>query len=78
MDIDLLSPSSFAHGQPHDQFAWLRENAPVHWHPEPGAEGLWVITRHADVRTIGRDPATFSSSPTVLIPTRPSAWAITP
>jgi cytochrome P450 len=68
MDIDLLSPSSFAHGQPHDQFAWLRENAPVYWHPEPGAEGFWVITRHADVRSVGRDPSTFSSTPTVLIP----------
>jgi cytochrome P450 len=67
-DIDLLSPASFAHGQPHDQFAWLREHAPVHWHPEPGADGFWVITRHADVRAIGRDPATFSSAPTVLIP----------
>lgn len=67
-DIDLLSPSSFAHGQPHDQFAWLRENAPVHWHPEPGGDGFWVVTRHADVRSVGRDPATFSSTPSVLIP----------
>lgn len=67
-DIELLSPSSFAHGQPHDQFAWLRENAPVYWHPEPGADGFWAITRHADVRAVGRDPATFSSTPTVLIP----------
>jgi cytochrome P450 len=67
-DIDLLSPASFAHGQPHDQFAWLREHDPVHWHPEPDADGFWVITRHADVRAIGRDPAMFSSAPTVLIP----------
>jgi cytochrome P450 len=67
-DIDLLSPASFAHGQPHDQFAWLREHAPVYWHPEPEADGFWVVTRHADVRAVGRDPATFSSVPTVLIP----------
>ncbi len=67
-DIDLLAPSSFAHGQPHDQFAWLREHSPVHWHPEPGADGFWAVTRYADVRAVGRDPATFSSTPTVLIP----------
>ena len=67
-DIDLLSPSSFAHGQPHDQFAWLREHSPVHWHPEPDGDGFWVVTRHADVRSVGRDPATFSSTPSVLIP----------
>ena len=40
----------------------------MHWHPEPGADGFWVVTRHADVRTVGRDPATFSSTPSVLIP----------
>jgi cytochrome P450 len=67
-DIDLLAPASFAHGQPHDQFAWLREHDPVHWHAEPGADGFWVITRYEDVREIGRDPSLFSSSPTVLIP----------
>ena len=68
IDIDLLSPASFAHGQPHDQFAWLRANDPVHWHPDPGADGFWAVTRYDDVRAVGRDPATFSSSPTVLIP----------
>ena len=65
--IALLSPASFAHGQPHDQFAWLRANDPVHWHPEPGADGFWVITRYGDVKAVGRDPATFSSSPTIMI-----------
>jgi len=67
-DIDLLSPSSFAHGQPHDQFTWLREHDPVHWHPEPGGEGFWAVTRYADVRSVGRDPATFSSVPGIMIP----------
>ena len=68
IDIDLLSPGSFAHGQPHDQFTWLREHAPVHWHPEPGAEGFWAVTRYTDVRAVGRDPATFSSGPSIMIP----------
>ncbi|MGH9098482.1 MAG: cytochrome P450 [Acidimicrobiales bacterium] len=67
IEIDLLSPSSFAHGQPHDQFAWLRANEPVHWHPEPGADGFWAITRLDDVRAVERDPATFSSTPTIMI-----------
>jgi cytochrome P450 len=67
-DIDLLSLASFSHGQPHHQFAWLRANDPVHWHPEPGAEGFWAITRYGDVKAVGRDPATFSSTPTIMIP----------
>ena len=68
IDIDLLSPASFARGQPHEQFAWLREHDPVYWHPEPDGGGFWVVTCYEDVRAVGRDPATYSSSPTVLIP----------
>ena len=57
--IDLIATSSFADGQPHEQFAWLREHDPVHWHAKGN---FWAITRHADVRNIGRDHQTFSNS----------------
>ena len=67
MKIDLLSPDSFANGQPHDQFAWLREHAPVHWHDEPGRTGFWAVTRHADVWAVDRDFQTYSSEPTIMI-----------
>lgn len=65
--IDLLDPKSFAGGQPHDQFRWLRANDPVHWHAEPGGAGFFAVTRYADVRTVGRNPASFSSVPTIMI-----------
>lgn len=66
--IDLLDPVTFANGHPHDVYRWLRHNDPVHFHAEPdGGPGYWAITRHADVRSIGRDPHTFSSSPTIMI-----------
>jgi hypothetical protein len=64
--VDLLSPASFAQGQPHDQFRWLRANDPVHWHPEPDGGGFWAVTCYRDVKAVGRDPLTFSSVPTVL------------
>src|SRR3954454_11679461 len=67
--IALLAPASFAHGQPHDQFAWLREHDPVHWHDEPdGGPGFWAVTRYGDVKAVGRDAATFSSKPGIMIP----------
>lgn len=69
--IDLLSSESFAGGQPHAQFRWLRDNDPVHWHPEPRGPGFWAVTRYADVRAVGRDPQTFSSEPTTMIPDTP-------
>ena len=67
MKIDLLDPASFDGGQPHDQFRWLREHAPVYRHAEPDGPGFWAVTRQADVRAIGRDSATFSSEPTIMI-----------
>jgi cytochrome P450 len=67
MKIDLLSPSSFDGGQPHGQFAWLREHAPVLWHNEPGGKGFWAVTRHADVYAVDRDFQAYSSEPTIMI-----------
>lgn len=67
MQIDLLSPESFASGQPHDQFAWLREHVPAYFHAEPGGPGFWAITRYADVWRVDRDFETFSSEPTIMI-----------
>jgi cytochrome P450 len=65
--IDLLDPNSFAGGQPHAQFAWLRENAPVYRHPEPDGPGFWAVTRHDDVRAVSRNHETFSNEPTIMI-----------
>lgn len=67
MNIDLLNPKSFHGGHPHNQYAWLRDNAPCYWHSEPDGTGFWVVTKYEDVYNIGRDAATFSSEPTIAI-----------
>jgi cytochrome P450 len=67
MDIDLLSTARFAAGQPHDQFAWLRANDPVHWHEEPRGKGFWAVTRFEDVWNVDRDFTNYSSEPTIMI-----------
>lgn len=67
MKIDLLDTASFMNGQPHDQFAWLRANDPVHWHEEPNGPGFWAVTRYDDVWTVDRDFQRFSSEPTIMI-----------
>jgi cytochrome P450 len=59
--IDLISTSSFADGHPWQQYAWLRANDPVHWHPEADGPGFWAITKYDDIRMISRQPRTFSS-----------------
>ena len=59
-DIDLLA-ATWGRGVPHDQFDRLRREAPVYWHPEADDSGFWAITKHADVRAVSHDCATFSS-----------------
>jgi hypothetical protein len=40
MEINLLSPASFAAGHPQDQYSWLREQAPCYWHETPDGDGF--------------------------------------
>jgi cholest-4-en-3-one 26-monooxygenase len=63
MDIDLTSPDQWTQGIPHEQFAWLRREAPVFWHEsdDPAVPGFWALTRHADVQAANRDIDRFSS-----------------
>ena len=60
--IDLTANEAFAGGHPWEQYAWLRANDPVHWHPEQDGPGFWAITRYADIRAISRQPKLFSSA----------------
>jgi cholest-4-en-3-one 26-monooxygenase len=60
--IDLLDRDRFTEGIPHEWFTWLRANAPVFHHDEPGGDGFWVITRYDDIVTANRDAGSFSSS----------------
>jgi cytochrome P450 len=65
IDPDLTDLDGFAVGFPHDVFTALRRDAPVWWHAPtehtPDGEGFWVVSRHADVMRVFRDPRTFSS-----------------
>ena len=39
-DIDLLDRDRFTQGVPHEWFTYLRNEAPVYYHPEPDGPGL--------------------------------------
>ncbi|MCW2889070.1 MAG: cholest-4-en-3-one 26-monooxygenase [Streptosporangiaceae bacterium] len=63
-EIDIIDPSVYERGGiPHEQFTWLRDNDPVHWHYDPneGVPGFWAVTRHEDVVYVSRHPEMFSS-----------------
>jgi cytochrome P450 len=53
-------------GDPFPTFAELRRTDPVHRYEGEAGE-LWMITRHADVQRVAKDPATFCSGEGVLL-----------
>ena len=60
-EVDLMDSRWFAQGPPHELFALMRAEAPVHWNTLPDGSGFWSLTRHADIAAVSRDFATFSS-----------------
>jgi cytochrome P450 len=71
--IDLANSASFARGHPVDQYDWLLAHDPVHRHAEPDGPGFWAVTRHAEVKAVGKDPVRFSSSSGMVIADLPQA-----
>jgi cytochrome P450 family 142 subfamily A polypeptide 1 len=57
-DIDLVS-GEFYGSDPLEQYAWMRANAPVYFDER---NGVWGITKHADLKEVAKDPATFSNA----------------
>ncbi len=61
-EVDLNDVDAFERATPHDQFALLRAESPVHRHKgAPGDEDYWCITKHADLKLVSKAPDLFSS-----------------
>lgn len=54
-----LTDGAFYGGDPFPAFKWMRDHAPAYFDEEAG---VWGISRHADVKEIGKDPDTFSNA----------------
>jgi len=55
--VDLLDPNLYQ-SNPHDVWTWMRANEPVY---RDEKNGLWGLTRHADVMDVERRSSVFSS-----------------
>jgi cytochrome P450 family 142 subfamily A polypeptide 1 len=55
--VDLLDPDFYS-SNPHDAWAWMRANEPVY---RDHRNGLWGITRHADIMEVERRSNVFLS-----------------
>jgi cytochrome P450 len=60
--VDLTDPETFAGSDLGGYWRRLRQESPVHWHPEaPGRPGFWVVSRYADLLTVYRDNQNYTS-----------------
>jgi cholest-4-en-3-one 26-monooxygenase len=58
LQVDLLDPELYQ-SNPHDVWTWMRANEPVY---RDEKNGLWGISRHADVMDVERRSTVFSSN----------------
>jgi len=56
-EFDLLDPDFYS-SDPHDAWAWMRANEPVY---RDDRNGLWGVTRHADLMDVERRSTVFLS-----------------
>jgi len=59
---DLTSHDSFLGGPPHNTFARLRREDPVHWTEWDHGQPFWSLTRHADIHALNGKPELLSSA----------------
>jgi cytochrome P450 len=86
LDLDLLDPSRYRHGMPHELYAELGEVAPVLWHPRThvptfvpafGTDiDFWAVIGHKEVEQANRDWETFSPTTPRLVPFPPERRGI--
>lgn len=67
-DKDVIDPQVYLEqGHPHTAFAWLRANDPLRKVEPEGYRPFWVVTKHADVVEIEKNPELYASEPRPLI-----------
>jgi cytochrome P450/nitrite reductase/ring-hydroxylating ferredoxin subunit len=59
--VDLTNLDVWEQRVPHEWFALLRREAPLHWQDEAAGRGFWSFTRYDDVVAVSKDWETFSS-----------------
>ncbi len=65
----VVDPVAYGDWDPlHEQLAWARAHAPLSVAEHPAHDPFWLVTRHADIMAISRDPQRFANGirPTIL------------
>lgn len=71
--FDMTDPDILHAGVPFDEYAWLRRTAPVWWNAQTVEDssfddgGLWIVSRHEDVKTVSTTRDLWSSEENTAI-----------
>lgn len=64
---DIVSHDTYSNGIPHNTFARLRREDPIHWTEWDGGKPFWSITRQADMAAMNKNAKVFSSAQGIRI-----------
>jgi cholest-4-en-3-one 26-monooxygenase len=71
-EFNIVHPKDYAdHGYPHEIWTRLRRENPVSWWDRGEGIPFWVITKHADITSISKQPELFVSGPRLTISHEP-------
>ncbi len=67
--FNLIDSSTFRYGHPFHLYDAIRADTPVYWHSGSDKQPpFWVLTRHADIQAVSRDPENFTATQGFRIP----------
>ncbi len=62
-EIDVITARIYGEsGYPHEAWARLRREDPVHWCTPQGYKPFWAVTKHADIIEVSKQPELFRSA----------------
>ena len=66
--LDVATPEHYErNGYPHREWAWLRRNAPLFWYERDNVDPFWVVSKHADVVWLGKQPERLQNAPRLAV-----------
>jgi cholest-4-en-3-one 26-monooxygenase len=66
--LDVATPEHYErNGYPHGEWKYLRKHAPLFWYERPNFDPFWVVTKHADVVWLGKQPERLRNEPRLAV-----------
>jgi cytochrome P450 len=66
--VELIEPQCYARdGYPHESWARLRRESPVHWCEPPDVVPFWAVAKHAHVCEVSKQPDKFLNGPGIVV-----------